>query len=234
MPRNRQTAETAPSTEDERSGVQTRSRNKEVHPAQLAGVTPRPRAPKGQSKKTRQKAARKDARIAKEKEMAETVSKLAELERTGTLTYADQDTPRAEPATKSLTHRGRRAIGRSAVQIINHKGSQASSSHDLAPSESDSSSKDFTPESTEDSVDEEGEDEDVTDELTDLEATTRKKGKATKRKKRPYRSAIDSINEDLSVTIDVDQEGPEVVTPKPRRSKTKRDEELTVGALKII
>lgn len=233
MPCTRQTAETAPSTEDEHSGVQTRSRNKEVHPAQLAGVTPRPRAPKGQSKKTRQKAARKDARIAKEKEMAETVSKLAELERTGTLTYADQDTPRAEPAAKSPTHRGRRAIGRSAVQIINHKGSQASSSRDLPPSESDSSSKDFTPESTEDSVDEGG-DEDVTDDLTDLKATTRKKGKATKRKKRPYRSAIDAINEDLSVTIDVDQEGPEVVTPRPRRSKTKRDEELTVGVLKII
>jgi hypothetical protein len=202
------------SKDEAHNGVQTRSGNKDVHPAVATGIAGNSRAPKGQGKKELAKTARKSTRIMAEEQWASTTKVLARLEQQATAAYAETDTPRASPPRRAK-----------------RKAKVAPPASPSPCSESALSSDGFIPDAIQTSTDEDvNEDRLLSDEISDSVETERTKKKSNKAKaKLSYRSAINNINHkpEIGIAMDVNGEELDPATPRPiARLKTKRNEVL--------
>jgi len=193
------------SMQDGPQRMTTRSRNKDVHPAIAAGATPKPRAPRGSAQQAKlHKAASKAAQQAalEEKEELDT-QHIATIEEESTAAYANTVTPRPPPALKSKPE--------------NHKGDDRAQEPPLRPpspmtdleSEPSRSSDNYLPSAVSNNGGSDNdEEEDLTDDISDINATVKKR---PVKKKRSFRAAIEAFQQTNPAKA---QEDCGFVTPK--------------------
>ncbi|KAM6503270.1 hypothetical protein JOM56_000213 [Amanita muscaria] len=201
--------------------VTTRARNKDVRPGVEAGIAPKPR-PVTKAQKAAKKAAEDQAQAEKEAKEAAAIERLAMLEHRNEAEYL-LDTPRAAPLQKPSAGRSSRPSRSSNLAPAKTSPAVPPTSPASAPthlSESGQSGTDFVPQPT--SASELDEEEEVTEDPSDVEKVKKGKGRTTQKKKAvQIRAAVKSKKANL-----IDESN--LVTPKARPS-AKRTQSVAVS-----
>jgi hypothetical protein len=219
MVRHHKEPSSAPQTDSEEpTRIATRARNKNIHPGKEAGVVKRTRV-EIQAEKAAKGAAQERARAEKEQKEAVAIENIAAIERRKEAEYALDKTPRCavpQPQTRPSRSTGSNL----STQKGAPKAPHANSDSDL-PSESGSSSADFSPEDETTEEDEATEGTATTD--LDQPKKSRRKGKGRK-EKRPIRTKISNAKETMEANGEENLE-----TPRPASKRANKPAQFSVS-----